>query len=154
MANLFTVLVANLQMLGFFGFVLPFVLFFAIVYALLIRSKWIENNRIIGVISLVFAFFIVGYGGAPFGTFLTQLFGAGAALLAGILVLVLMLAMTGAKFDDVLGKSTGVSAIVVIIGIIVFASLLGILGVRVNDQTVATLVMIIVFGAVVWYIAK
>lgn len=154
MTNVFTVLVANLQQLGFFGFILPFILFFAIVYALLLKSKWIENNRIIGVIALVFSFFVVGYGGVSFGNFLTQLFGAGAVVLAGILVIILFLAMAGVDVSKKLGGNNAVIALLVGIGIIIFVSLAGILGANVGSEVVATIFMIVVFGVAIWFIAK
>ena len=63
MADPFSILVANLNALGFFGFLLPWIFMFAVTYGLLAKAKFFEDTKIVGVISLVLAFFVVGFGG-------------------------------------------------------------------------------------------
>ena len=59
--NPFELLVSNLNQMGFFGFLLPWLLMFAVTYGLLVKSKVLgEDQKLIGVISLVAAFFVVG----------------------------------------------------------------------------------------------
>ncbi|HLD49146.1 MAG TPA: hypothetical protein VJB11_02180 [archaeon] len=153
MANPFTVMVSNLQQLGFFGFLLPWLFMFAVVFALLLKSKALgEDKKISGVISLVIAFFVVGFGGPALGNFFIDLFGAAAVVLAGILVIILFVALTGGDISK-LGSNKATLAVVIGIGIIIFATLIGTaFGVRVNWEVGAIIFMIIVMAIAVYFI--
>ncbi len=152
MANPFTILVTNLQQLGFFGFLLPFILFLAIFYALLVKSKLTDNNKIIGIISLMLAFFIVGYGGPTFGNFLTNLFGNASIIIAGILVIILFIAMAGLDVSKIGGNNSVVVAIVGI-GIVLFMTTVGSLGVKIGSDLIAIVFVIVVMGIAIFFIA-
>src|SRR3989338_7869016 len=112
MADPFTILVTNLNQLGFFGFLLPFIFIFAVAYGLLMKAKYFEDQKIIGVISLVLAFFVVGFGGPGLANFFVNLFGLATIVLAGILVIVLFVAMSGADVSKVLAGKGVVAAAV------------------------------------------
>ena len=80
--NPFEILVSNLNQMGFFGFLLPWLFMFAVVYGLLVKSKVLgEDQKIIGVVSLVSAFFVIGFGGVAIGTFFSNLFGIAAVIM-------------------------------------------------------------------------
>lgn len=152
MVNPFTILVSNLQQLGFFGFLLPFILFLAVFYALLVKSKLTDNNKIIGVISLVLAFFIVGYGGPAFGNFLVSLFGNASVIIAGILVIILFIAMAGLDVSK-LGGNGSVIAAIVGIGIVLFFVSVGSLGIRISNDFIAIVFVIVIMGIAIFFIA-
>jgi hypothetical protein len=93
MAINFSGIVGNLASLGFYDFVLPWLLFFAIVLAILNKAKILgENSRINSLISAVLAFFIVAFTpvGTSMGAYLVTIFGAGGMFIAALLVLVLL----------------------------------------------------------------
>ncbi len=151
MADPFTILVTNLNSLGFFGFLLPFILIFVLCYGLLLKAKYFEDQKIIGVLSLVVAFFVVGYGGPALANFFVNLFGLAAVVLAGILVIVLFIAMTGGDISKV-ASGKAVMAIVAGVGIIVFFVALGALGVTVNDSVVGIIFVIVLLGIAILFV--
>jgi hypothetical protein len=88
MADPFSLLVSNLNQMGFFGFLLPWIFIFVVSYGLLLKTKLFENPKITGVLSLVIAFFVIGFGGPFLAGFFVNLFGYAAVIIAGILVVV------------------------------------------------------------------
>ena len=151
MADPFTALVANLNGMGFFGFLLPFIFIFAVTYGLLLKSKYFEDQKIVGVISLVFAFFVIGFGGPGLANFFVNLFGFATMIIAGLLVIVLFLAMSGADVSKVLsGKSA--MAVLVGIGVIIFVVALGALGVNASDSVVGIIFVIIVLAVAIMFV--
>jgi hypothetical protein len=155
MANPFEIMVSNLRDLGFFGFLFPWVLMFALTFGLLLKSKALgEDKRVMGVVSMVVAFFVIGFGGPALGTFLTNAFGLATIVLAGILITILFVAMSGydvTKFAD----AKVIALVGVAIGLVVFFMALSSIGVKVNlsDPLLSTLFVIIVLGVAVWFIA-
>ena len=154
MADPFTILVDNLNRMGFFGFLLPWLLMFALTYGLLLKSKVLgEDPKIIGVISLVAAFFVIGYGGVAIGEFFQGIFQAAAIVLAGILVIVLFIAMAGGDISK-LTENKAVMAAIAGIGIIVFIIVIGSsLGAGVSSDVMAALFMVVVMAIAVLFIA-
>jgi len=153
--NPFEVLVSNLSQLGFFGFLLPFILAFTVVFALLLESKVLgDDKKIIGVLSLVVAFFVVGFGGPALATFLTTLFGVMIVIVSAILVIVLILAMTGSDISKLVENKAAVAIIIIaaIVLAILIASHWG-LGIRLGNETVAMILFIVILGIVVALVA-
>jgi hypothetical protein len=151
MADPFTILVANLNSLGFFGFLLPFIFVFVVVYGLLMKAKYFEDQKIIGVLSLVLAFFVIGYGGPALANFFVNLFGLATLIIAGILVIVLFVAMTGGDISKIAsGKS--VAAALAGIGIIIFFVALGAFGVAINDSVIGIIFVIVILALAVLFI--
>lgn len=155
MADPFTILVANLNQLGFFGFFLPFLLMFSISYGLLLKAKVLgDNPKVIGVVSLLLGFFVIGFGGPLLGTFFINLFGLAAIILGGILVIVLFIGMTGGSIESLAGNKI-VTAIVVGLGILIFVAVLeGATRTRmISDQFIAIILVIMIMGIAVMFIA-
>ena len=151
--NPFELLVSNLNNMGFFGFLLPWLLMFAVVYGLLLKSKALgEDQKVMGVVSLVAAFFVVGYGGPLLGTFFQNLFGVAAMIIGGILVTVLFVSMAGGDISK-LAESKAVMALLAGVGVIVFMIVLGTYGVSMSSDVVATIFMVIVMAIAVVFIA-
>jgi hypothetical protein len=151
--NPFEILVSNLNQMGFFGFLLPWLLMFAVTYGLLLKSKALgEDQKIIGVVSLVAAFFVVGYGGLAIGVFFSNLFGIAAIVLGGIIVTVLFVSMAGGDISK-FAESKEIMALVAGIGIIVFMIVLGTFGVTVESDVIAAIFLVIVMAIAVVFIA-
>ncbi len=147
----FTILVTNLNSLGFFGFLLPFIFTFVVVYGLLMKAKFFEDQKVIGVLSLVIGFFVVGYGGPAIANFFVNLFGLAAIILAGILVIVLFISMTGGDISKV-ASGKAVAAAVAGIGIIVFFVAAGALGITVSDSVIGIIFVIVVLGIAMLFV--
>jgi len=160
--GIFATLVQNLNAMGFYGFILPWLLVFAVVYALLQKSKVLGGDkRIDGVIALAIAFFITGYTGI--GVYFVQLMGPAVMIIAAILVGVLFVAVAGIGLKAEQGQqgetkfSMSTEAIIgaIIVGIVLFFAVGGsaISGISLRDDIVAGLFMIIVIVLAVWFIS-
>lgn len=154
MADPFQVFVSNLNQLGFFGFLLPWVFVFAITFGLLAKSKVLgEDLRIIAVVSMVAGFFVMGFGGPFLANFFVNSFGMAAVVLAGILIIVLFMAMSGIGIDAI-AKSKATLVAVIAIGIIIFMTAIGSVSVIVNPTVIAVLLMLVIMIAAFAFIAK
>ena len=152
--NPFELLVSNLNVMGFFGFILPWVFIFCIAFGLLAKTKVLgDDTRIAAVVSIILGFFVVGYGGPGLANFFVNIFGIAAAVLAGILVLVLFMGMAGIPIDQ-LAKNKAVLAVLIGIAVLVFAVAAGAFTTMVNPTTIAIVLILIVMAAAVAFIAK
>ncbi len=119
MAGGFSLLIQNMQNLGFFQFLFPFLLALAIIYGLL---RWALPKQVpksaAGVISLIFAFFVMLYSSwnSMIVQFFTNIAGTWLIVASGILFVVVLLAMTGFNVTDLMKneKSKWVTVLVVI----------------------------------------
>jgi hypothetical protein len=104
--------------IDFYGFFLPWIFTFAIVYGLLIKlGTFVKNINM--ALAFVVAFFVTAVGGPQLAVFFTSLFGGAAIFLGGILVVLLFAAMIGVDFKN--GTKSVVALIVlVIIGVVLF----------------------------------
>lgn len=154
MANPFEILVANLNALGFFGFLLPWMFIFVIVFAILLKTKALgDDTKIMGVLSLVISFFVIGYGGPFLANFFVNLFGMATIILAGILVIVLFVGMAGGDISKVLGSKPAL-LILAVIGILIFMLAIGAMGVGVNDSVIGIIFIIIVMAVAIMFVTK
>ena len=151
MGDPFTVLVQNLNGLGIFGFLLPWIFVFVVVYALLMKTKFSEDKRLIGVLSLVIAFFSIGFGGPPLANFFVSLFGYGTLIIALIFIIILFLAMTGRDISKI-GDTRTLTVVAAGVGIIIFSVALGGFGVAVTDSVIGILFIIIVLAIAIMFV--
>jgi len=82
-------LLDSLAQMGFFSFVLPFLLIFALVYGLLLRVKLFEKQGINAVIALAVSLMAIQFEFVP--VFFSQIFprvGVGLAILLAVLIVV------------------------------------------------------------------
>ncbi len=150
-ANPFTVLGPE-----FFGFLLPWIFTFAIVYGLIVKANIFggETKKIAAALSLVAAFFVTAMGGPQLAAFFTSLFGGASIFLAGILVIILFIGMISDKPFEKL-NSWIVVGFVALIGVFLFLTSTGtILGISIDNQTATLIFWGIILLAVVWYIMK
>ena|SRR3989338_1285763 len=152
--NPFQVFVSNLNQLGFFGFLLPWVFVFVVTFGLLVKTKVLgEDLKLIAVFSIVTGFFVMGFGGPWLANFFINLFGIAAVIIAGILVIVLFMAMSGIGIDS-LAKSQATLAAAIGIGIIVFILALGAINVAISPTVIAIVLMLVIMIAAFAFIVK
>lgn len=126
MADGFSLLIQNMQNLGFFQFLFPFLLALAIIYGLLawaLKEQLPKSAR--GVIALIFAFFVMLYSSwnTMVVQFFTQISGTWLIVASGILFVVILLAMTGFNVSDLMAdsKSKWITVLLVVfIGAVIF----------------------------------
>lgn len=151
--SIFSRMLDNLTNLGFFDFILPWLLFVAVFFGLLQGKKTIsEDPAVNGVISIAAAFFVAYVAR---GIFFTQMFGFFGVVLAGFLVIVISLAMFGIKPEELLGAhKTALAVILAFIAIFVFVAAggLDIFGVSIDSDTIMTIVLLLVLAGAVAYI--
>lgn len=112
----------NMQYMGFFLYLFPFLLALAIVYGVL---SWSLGDRLPksarGLVSIIIAFFVMLYSSwnVWIVTFFAEYFGAGIVLACGILVVAILLGLAGYKVEN-LFQEKGLRW-VVLLGIIIVA---------------------------------
>jgi len=125
----FPQILQTLQGMGFFLYLFPFLLSLAIIYGVLTFAfggeKKILPKSAIGLIAIIFSFFVMLYSSFNIGivTFFANLTGAGLIVGSGILFVAILLGLVG--FD--IGKLTGgegSSKWVWILGVMVIALLI------------------------------
>ena len=143
--------------IDFYGFLLPWIFTFAIVYGLLMKTKICGeavNKQISISLAFVMAFFVTAVGGQTLASTFISLFGGSAIFLAGILVVVLFMTMVGKTHED-LGKNVGVLVVLVIIGAALFLASTGnIIGLQIDSQISATVFWLIIILAVIYLVTK
>ena len=148
-----------LKSLGFYDFLLPWLFTFAVVYGLLMMVKVFGdgNKKIPAALALVIAFFVTGYSGPMLSSFFITLFGGASIIIAGILVVLLFLAMVGFKLDDI--KKTGALIILVVVGVVLWmisagaAKGIGFMPLMSPDLVAMILVLVVIVMAV-WAITR
>jgi MFS family permease len=153
--NPFEILVYNLNQLGFYGFLLPWIFTFAVIWALLVKTKLLgDDQKVIGIVSLVIAFFITGFGAVPLGQFLTDLFGMAVMIIAAILIIMLFAAMAGFDITKLADNKAILAAAIAVGLIVVFTvGVGGAMRITINETTIATIFMVIILIAAVYFIA-
>ncbi len=132
--------------------VLTWVLVFTVSYASLLKTKVLgENQKMIGVVSMTFAFFVVGFGAVVLGRFFTTLFGFSAFVIGGILVAILFIAMSGGDIAKTLGTKTA-SMILAGIAVIVFLSATGTFMRGISGELFSSILVIVVLIVAVLFI--
>lgn len=151
--NPFEILIRNLNDMGFFGFILPWVFMFCVSFGALAKAKILGDDlKIVAVVSIVLGFFVVGFGGPGLASFFVNVFGIAAAVIAGLLVLVLFMGMAGMPID-MLAKNKAVLVALIAIAIMVFVLAAGAWTVVANSTTVAIVLILIVMAVSIVFIA-
>lgn len=126
----FQVLLGNMQQLGFFDFLFPFLLVLAISYGVLKYAlKEVLPNSAIGLISIIAAFFVMNYSGSygvAVANFFTGLFAGGLMIATGILVIIIIVGLFGIKLSE-LGKAKTPTALALVIIFVVFLMFIGLI---------------------------
>ncbi len=111
-------LLYQLENMGFFSYVLPFLMIFVLIYAILSKAKFLGDNNVINVIlSLVVALMALQFNFVSY--FFAEIFPRMGVLLSILLVAVILMSLfvdfdsPGAKWG--FGILTGIGAIVIVL---------------------------------------
>ncbi len=164
------IILGNLNQLGFFDFILPWIFAFAITWgAIKMAGLFNGQDAVAGVISIVVAFFVTNY--TPYGyigVFFTKFFGQSMLVMGGILVGVLLLGLIGVKASDIFKPIEGTTVgkwlkflfylAIVGIAIYIFMSALGfnipMYSISLDQTAIAAIFAIAIIGIVVWFTTK
>ena len=140
MTSPFVPLLGNLNQLGFFQFLFPFLLILALSYGGLEyalggeKAKRILPKPAVALISMVISFFVLNYSGGvgnSIAIFFSQIFGQGMIVAVGILMILILLGLFGLKPSSFLDKKEakersgmGHAAIAIVI-LLVFLFIIG-----------------------------
>lgn len=154
MALIHTIM-GNLGRVGAFDVFLPWLLFLAVIYAII--SKYETFGKELSVqatISIVLSFFIVNYALPPY--FLTNLFGIMSMFLAGGIVLILLLGLAGLKLDELFGKDNKVwlGLGIAIIAVMIFVAVGGTSMFNISEDGLVTMGFFIIMAAAVVLLGK
>ncbi|MEA2003854.1 MAG: hypothetical protein U9O53_02745 [archaeon] len=160
-------IIGNMQDIGFYDILLPWALFFAIVYGLLMKVGPFEGNRsIAAIISMAVAFFAVAYTpfGMSFGIYLAEMFGKSGTILAGLLVLSLFLGMAGLKLPEGFGKDDNkrtvnfLIIVAIIAGVIYFTTgfdnIINFGSPTIAEDTIVTILVILALAGGIYMMIK
>ena len=110
-------LLTKWEALGFFSYLLPFLLVFALVFGILTRTQIFKDNKAVNaIIALAVAFMSLQFEFVP--TFFSQIFprlGVGLAIILGVLIITGLFAPPNSKIIDYILLGIGVLVIGVII---------------------------------------
>lgn len=153
------IMMGNLHELGFFELLLPWMLFLAIIFALLRKSEVFGNEiSVHAVIAAIVSFFIINYTpvGMTLGTFFTTLFGIAAMIIAGLLVGILFLGMAGIKPEELLGKAKeSKTALAVLLGLLAIAVFLTVFDeFTIDSDTLMTVFTLLIMAGAVAFIGS
>ncbi len=125
----------------FYGFLLPWIFTFAIVYGLLSKLNLFDKKspKINVALGFVIAFFVTGAAGPQMAAFFINLFGGAAVYLAGILVVILFIAMLGKDINDVFKHSIYIIVVILIAVFLFLGSTGSFIGYAVISSDVAVL---------------
>lgn len=116
-------LLDSLAQMGFFSFVLPFLLIFALIYGLLLRVRLFEKNGINAVIALAVSLMAIQFDFVP--VFFSQIFPRVGVGLAVILAVLIVIGIFVPKQVWVIYLLFGVSAVTIIMILIGAADAVG-----------------------------
>ena len=144
------------QALSFYGFLLPWLFSFAIVYGLLMKAKLFgdASARVNIALAFVVAFFVTGLGGPMLASFFVNLFGGAAIFLAGILVFLLFVTLVGTKNSYHTGYLGFI--VILIVAVVLFLTSSGTFSgfVFLDSGTTALLFWLVVIIAAAWLITR
>ena len=116
---MFAEFIGNLNTLGFYDFLLPFMFVMALTFGLLTKSAVFGNNAAVyGILSISIAFFSINY--TPIGLFLTRSMTYAAVFIAGVMILILMLGIFGGSIDAMF--SDGIMWFIAFMAVLIFIS--------------------------------
>lgn len=151
--SVFSNMLSTLQNLGFYDFLLPWLLFVAVFYGLLQGKKTIsEESSVNGVIAIVAAFLLAFFAR---GMLYTRMFGTMGVVAAGLIIVLIFLAMFGLKPEELFGEhktTLGILLAIIVLFIFLSAGGLGAFGTAIDSDTLMTIVILLIMVAAVAFI--
>ena len=163
--GMFDTLIMNMQTMGFFQYMFPFLLSLAIFYGIL---SWALGDRLkkgpTGLVSIVLSFFVMLFAASNPGivNFLMLLSGTTGIVATGILVVVVLLALAGFKLEDVFKGEYSkwfLVLLLILIGFIIFfgaggGNFINMPGVIINSDFWTFIVVIVIIALAMWFMTK
>ncbi len=154
-------MIQNLQGVGFFAYLLPWLLTLAIVFGILEHYDMPESTSARGVIAIVAAFIVLPVGNV-IAPFLESLVTGLIALGMGIIVAIIFVELLGYKSGDVenifMGHPKIFGTIMIALAVLVFVGAGGmdLIGVEISISTelITLLAFLLVISLGVWFIAN
>ncbi|MCJ7816547.1 MAG: hypothetical protein MUP55_01695 [Candidatus Aenigmarchaeota archaeon] len=158
--GIFDTLVSNLQQMGAFQFLFPFLLALAIFYGVL---SYAMQDKIkkgpVGLISIVLAFFVMLFAATnpQIVPFLAILSGTTGMVATGILMIVVLLGLAGFKISDVFKEGYARWALVLVligIGILLFMGAGGsniMPSVFISPDITTAIIVILIIGLAMYF---
>ncbi len=151
--SVFSNMLRTLESLGFVDFVLPWLLFLAVFYGVLQGKKTIsEESSVNGVIAIVAAFLVAFIAR---GFLYTRIFGTMGVVAAGLLIVLVFLAMFGLKPEELFGEHKTALAVTlgaIVLFIFISAGGLGAFGSAIDSDTLMTIFILLTMVAAVAFI--
>jgi len=156
----FNTFLSNLNTMGFYSFVLPWILFLMIFYAILVKAPFLnqapKKNQIAIIIAAILGLFTVNYplNGIPLGQLLSDMFGWSSVYIAGILVVILFLGMGGFKLETLTGENKMPIAIILALLAILVLGQAGFPLLRLDDVTWTLIFVMLLIGGAVMFLGE
>ncbi len=160
---LFDMLVSNLQQMGAFQFLFPFLLALAVFYGVLMYALGDKIKKgPVGMISIVLAFFVMLFAASNPGivNFLAILSGTTGLVATGILMIVVILGLAGFKLSEVFSGKYSKWALVLVliaIGILLFMGAGGqniIPSVFISSDITTAVIVIVIIALAMWFMTE
>ncbi len=156
----FSLMLSNLESMGFYTFVLPWVLFLVIIYSIVTTAPFLKSlggqkKQISVIIAAILSFFIVNYEwqGRFVGDYLTEMFGSMSLYMVGLLVLILFLGMGGWGLNSIFGGK-GIPIVLVLGGIMLFFNTGAAAEFNIDEETSTWLFMLFLVGGALWFLQQ
>jgi uncharacterized membrane protein len=150
-------IIALLDSVGFYDFVLPWLLVFTIVYALLDKINVLNDKKTRGTVAFVIAFFATALGGDYLATFFINFLGGSMIYIVGIVVALIFLALVGGP-TAVGGQGIRRWAVILFILALVVALFLGASGVTgylsFSAELTTIVVALLIIAIVVYFVTS
>ncbi|MCK4550509.1 MAG: hypothetical protein KAT91_01000 [Candidatus Aenigmarchaeota archaeon] len=156
----FSLMLSNLESMGFYTFVLPWVLFLVIIYSIVTKAPFLKGiggqaKQISVIIAAILSFFIVNYEwqGRFVGDYMTELFGSMSLYMAGFLVLILFLGMGGWGLNSIFGGKW-IPIVLVLVAIMLFFNTGAAAEFNIDEETSTWLFMLFLVGGALWFLQQ
>ena len=145
--------------MGFFAFVLPWLLFIILIHEILMFARPMNITAPkSAVLAAIISFFIVNFTpfGFSLGQFLTNFFGVMSMYMTAVLVFILFLGLAGFRFNELWGMKYAYPLLFLLITILIFAnaSPLGIPFLDLSAENLTLLFVIVLIVGVVGLLAS
>jgi len=161
--GIFDTLVSNLQQMGAFQFLFPFLLALAIFYGVLMYALGDKIKKgPVGLISIVLAFFVMLFAATnpQIVPFLAILSGTTGMVATGILMIAVLLGLAGFRLHDVFeGKFSKwiLVLVLIVIGILLFIGAGGsnvLPSVFISSEITTAIIVIVIIAIAMWFMTQ
>lgn len=158
MAN-FDSFLGNLNSMGFYNFVLPWILFLSIFFVILQNAPFMPSEdkrkkQVAIIVSAILSFFAVNFpvNGIPLGTLLSNMFGWGGIYIAGVLVVLLFLGMFGFNLSTLIENKVALSFVMLLLAIMVLSAA-GFPILQLDETTWTLIFVVLLVGGAMLFLA-